>query len=83
MTLTVYSKANCPYCDMAKKFLQSKNINYVEAKIDQDPAAREFLLKEGHRSVPQIYQDGKLFVEDGFNGLSKLTEEQIHSKLGI
>ena len=83
MTITVYSKANCPYCDMAKKFLQNKNINYTEARIDQDSAAREFLLKEGHRSVPQIYQDGKLFVEGGFDGLSKLTEEQIQSKLGV
>ena len=83
MTITVYSKANCPYCDMAKKFLQNKNINYTEARIDQDSAAREFLLKEGHRSVPQIYQDGKLFVEGGFDGLSKLTEEQIQSKLGL
>jgi hypothetical protein len=31
--------------------------------------------------VPQIYQDGKLFVEGGFTGLSKLTESQLKEKL--
>jgi len=38
-------------------------------------------MSEGHRTVPQIYQDGKLFVEGGFQGLSKLTEDQLKEKL--
>ena len=83
MTLTVYSKAGCPSCDMAKKYLQEKNINYTEVRIDTDATARQFLLTEGHRSVPQIYQDGKLFVQGGFDGLRALTEEQLTEKLGI
>ena len=38
-------------------------------------------MSQGHRTVPQIYQDGKLFVEGGFTGLSKLTESQLKEKL--
>jgi hypothetical protein len=32
--------------------------------------------------VPQIYRDGKLFVEGGFQGLAKLTDEQLNEMLG-
>lgn len=73
--ITVYSKNNCPYCVQAKNLLQLKGIEYEEVKIDETPEAREFVLAEGHRTVPQIYQDGKLLVEGGFQGLKKQSEE--------
>ena len=79
--LTVYSKANCPFCDQAKNLLKLKNIQYEEIRVDQVPEAREFIMAEGHRTVPQIYKDGKVFVEGGFQGLSKLTEDQIKEKI--
>jgi glutaredoxin len=81
--LTVYSKANCPFCDQAKNLLKLKNIAFEEVRVDQNPQAREFIVNAGHRTVPQIYQDGKLFVEGGFQGLSKLTEDQIKEKLSV
>lgn len=73
--ITVYSKNNCPYCVQAKNLLQLKGIEYQEVKIDETPAAREFMMAAGHRTVPQIYQDGKLLVEGGFQGLKKQSEE--------
>jgi glutaredoxin 3 len=79
--LTVYSKNHCPFCDQAKALLKNKNIPYEEVKIDESPEAREFIVTEGHRTVPQIYKDGKLFVEGGFNGLRKLNEDQLKAAL--
>lgn len=79
--LTVYSKANCPFCDQAKGLLKLKNIQFEEVRVDLVPEAREFIVAEGHRTVPQIYKDGKVFVEGGFQGLSKLTEDQLKEKL--
>ena len=79
--LTLYSKKNCPFCVQASNYLKSKGIGFVEVKVDEDFQAREFILKEGHRTVPQIYFQKKLFVEGGFTGLSKLTEDQIKEKL--
>jgi glutaredoxin 3 len=73
--ITVYSKNNCPYCVQAKNLLQLKGIEYEEVKIDESTEAREFVLGQGHRTVPQIYQDGKLLVEGGFQGLQKQSEE--------
>jgi len=73
--ITVYSKNNCPYCEQAKGLLKLKGIDFKVVKIDEDSAAREFMLSEGHRTVPQIYQDGKLLVEGGYTGLAKQSPE--------
>lgn len=73
--ITVYSKNNCPFCDQAKNLLKLKGIDYSEIKIDEDPTAREFVLSKGHRTVPQIYQDGELLVEGGFQGLQRQSNE--------
>jgi glutaredoxin 3 len=75
--LTVYSKNHCPFCDQAKALLKNKDIPFEEIKIDEDNTAKDFILAEGHRTVPQIYKDGKVFVEGGFNGLRKLTEDEL------
>ena len=75
--ITVYSKNNCPYCVNAKQFLQSKNINYQEVNIENDAQARAFILEQGHKSVPQIYVGDRLLVSGGWQGLSKLTTEEI------
>jgi glutaredoxin len=73
--LTVYSKNNCPFCVKAKHLLETKGVAYTEVKIEETPEAREFVVAEGHRTVPQIYKDGKLLVEGGFHGLEKQDEE--------
>ena len=79
--LTVYSKNHCAFCDQAKALLTSKNIPFEEVKIDENADASSFIVSEGHRTVPQIYKDGALFVEGGFNGLRKLTEDQLKAAL--
>jgi hypothetical protein len=80
--ITVYSKNNCPYCVQTKKLLDLKGVTYQEVKIDEDPVAREFILAEGHRTVPQIYQDNKLLVEGGFQGLSRQLPEFFNTLKG-
>jgi len=51
----VYSSANCSYCTRAKQLLESKGIEYQEIRIDQDEKAREKMMVEGRRTVPQIF----------------------------
>lgn len=79
--LKIYSKTVCPFCVNAKNFLTAKGIAFEEVNIEQNEEAREFLKAQGHRSVPQIYHNGKLFVEGGFQGLSRLTKEDIETKI--
>jgi glutaredoxin 3 len=73
--IVVYSKEHCPFCVQAKNLLKLKGVEFEEVKIDADPTAREFVLSEGHRTVPQIYKDGKLLVEGGYQGLAKQNED--------
>jgi glutaredoxin 3 len=79
--LTVYSKKNCPFCDKAKHLLNTKGVAYEEVNIEHDELAREFLRESGHRTVPQLYIGDQLFVEGGFTGLAKLSDDELKQRL--
>ena len=81
--LIVYSKSNCPFCDKAKHLLTTKNIEFKTVNIEEDLNSREWLIAQGHRAVPQIYKDDQLFVEGGYQGLAKLSDEELFNKLGV
>ena len=70
--VTVYSKNMCGYCTMAKNWLNGKGIAYKEINIDHETSAREFVISEGHRTMPQIYVDGKSI--GGYQQLIQLNE---------
>jgi glutaredoxin len=80
--LTVYSKNNCPFCEKTKHLLTTKGIEFKTVMIDEDLEAREWLIGQGHRSAPQIYKGDDLFVEGGYQGLIKLSDEALFNKLG-
>ena len=48
----------CGYCVQAKNLLKNKGIEFEEINIEEKPEAREFVISEGHRTMPQIYVDG-------------------------
>lgn len=79
--LKVYSKTNCPACDKAKALLKHYDVPYEEFLIDKSSEAKEFVLSEGHRQVPQLYYKDKLFVQGGYLGLVKMTEDEIKAIL--
>ena len=81
--ITLYSKTVCPYCVNAKNYLRAKEIPFREINIEQDDLGREFILAEGHRTVPQIYYGGKLLVEGGWTGLSKMSADEIQSEMEL
>ena len=75
--LTVYTKNNCSFCMMAKSLLENKGIDFETINIEEDEDARDFVISEGHRTMPQIYENGELYVEGGFQGLRKKLQEEI------
>ena len=81
--ITVYSKTVCPYCVNAKNYLRSKNIEFTEINIEENDEAREFIQAQGHRTVPQIYFQGKVLVEGGWQGLSKMSREDILNEIEL
>lgn len=77
--ITLYTKDHCPYCDGAKSLLKSWNEDFTEVDIMEE-GVRDFLIGEGHKTMPQIYFEGKLLVEGGYTGLSKVSYEQLQEK---
>jgi glutaredoxin 3 len=72
----LYTTPTCPYCTMAKKFLDDNGIKYKEFNIVEDKAAREEMKNKCHSlAVPTICFDGEVLV--GFN------EAQLREKLGL
>ena len=70
MEVKVYTKDHCPFCNMAKTLLKSKNINYSEI----DVSAKDFDFdglkeKTKHKTVPQIFIDEKFI--GGFTELKQ------------
>jgi len=82
--ITVYTKNNCGFCMMGKAMLSKYGYQYTEINIEEDTDAMEFIISQGHKTMPQFYQDGDLFVEGGFSGLKLFLESETidTSKLG-
>ena len=54
--IIIYSTLICPYCNAAKQLLKSKDLDYLEIRVDQDRQQRQVMMeKSGRTSVPQIF----------------------------
>jgi glutaredoxin-like YruB-family protein len=63
MNVIVYSTPTCPYCKLAKEFLEEKGIKYSEINVAADPsAANDMVKKSGQMGVPVIEIDGAIIV---------------------
>lgn len=72
--LTLYSKTNCPNCVKLKTQLNMWNVQFEEVNIEKNMNAKNFVIDQGHRSVPVLY-DGLTNIE--INNLTKLKLQQI------
>jgi glutaredoxin len=72
--LTIYTKDDCPFCDRAKALLESRGIEYTTVNVGIRTEAREFLVDQGLRSVPQVF-NGTTLIPGGYQGLVAQTEE--------
>jgi glutaredoxin len=78
--ITVYSKPNCPFCERAKQLLENREVKYQVIDVSLDTDAREFLLEQGLRSVPQIYR-GTTLIPGGYQGLAGLSEDEFNKQV--
>jgi glutaredoxin 3 len=70
--IIIYSTPMCGYCKMAKEYLASKGIPFVEVDVSMDQAKQqEMIKKSGQYGVPVIDVDGKVII--GFDK-NKLNE---------
>lgn len=74
--LTIYSKNNCGYCVQAKTMCKSHDIPFEEINIEEDATAYDFIISEGHRTMPQVYINGEL-LEGGYTGMKAIGPDEL------
>ena len=76
--VTVYSTKNCPYCRMAKAFLDKHGVPYEGIDVGEDPdAAKKMIELSGQRGVPVIIVDDEVIVGFDSQRLNDLFGETI------
>ncbi|MDO5027909.1 MAG: glutaredoxin family protein [Bacillota bacterium] len=58
----VYSSSTCPYCTLAKDYLNEKGVEFEERNISTSREAREELMAKGHTGVPVVIIDNEEIV---------------------
>lgn len=60
LTVTVYSKDNCPNCVAAKALLKQKNLEFAEFDVQQPGVLVNLLSRYPEaRQMPQIFFNGQ------------------------
>ncbi len=60
--VVVYTSNTCPYCTLAKDYLEEKGVSYTEKNVQTDKTARQELMNMGHMGVPVVVIDGEEIV---------------------
>lgn len=75
MAVKVYSTPTCPYCKMAKTYLEEKNVAFEDVDVSADATGRdEMIKKSGQMGVPVIDVEGEIIVgfdKERLDGLLK------------
>ena len=57
MTITVYTKPNCPQCEATKRQLTRQGLDFNVIDLTQDPAALDTLRAAGFMQAPVVMTD--------------------------
>ena len=77
MNIKVYGADWCSDCVNAKKFLNSKGIEFEYIDITDDEQAIAFVeqVNNGRRLIPTLVINGTIHTNPGINGLMKILAE--------
>ncbi len=67
MSLEVYTKPNCPYCDKARDYYKENNIEFTEYDAQNNKENQEKMLaySSGDLTVPVIVENGE-YIQSGW-----------------
>ena len=64
--ITVYGTSACPFCTLAKQYLDKKKVKYRDVDVSKNhEKAHEMIEKSGQMGVPVIDINGMIII--GFN----------------
>lgn len=59
MMWKIYTAEWCDWCKKVKAALALRGIDFEEADVDKDMTARAEFQAAGHKTLPQIYHNGR------------------------
>jgi glutaredoxin len=67
MSIVLYVKPNCPYCQQARDHYNKNGIRFIEHDAQNDPRRQAEMLEYsgGDPTVPTIVENGR-FVQSGW-----------------
>lgn len=67
LSLVIYTKPGCPYCQQARDYYDSKGTSFIDrdAQTNLEYRAEMFKYSGGDPTVPCIVQDGK-YIQSGW-----------------
>jgi alkyl hydroperoxide reductase subunit F len=80
--VTVYSTKNCPYCRMAKVFLDKHGVPYESIDVGENTdAAKKMIDLSGQRGVPVILVDDEVIIGFDSQRLNDLFGETVSGEV--
>ena len=58
--IILYTAPGCPWCHVAKNFLDEHRIEYIEKDVSNPDYATELIQKTGQTSIPVLDIDGQI-----------------------
>jgi len=79
--IEIYTKTICPYCNMAKKLLESKGQTWEEINLTEHPdRVDEMMVRaDGRMTVPEIFIDDQFI--GGYDDLAALEQKGVLNSL--
>lgn len=67
MSLVIYTKPDCPYCDKARNYYTENNIEFTEYDAQNDKVRQKEMLEYtgGDLTVPAIVENGE-YIQSGW-----------------
>ena len=77
MNIKVYGADWCSDCVTAKKFLNSKGVEfeYIDITDNEEAISLVEQINNGRRVIPTLMVDGVSYTNPGINGLMKILAE--------
>lgn len=57
--VTVYTKPNCVQCNMTKKYLDDRKVEYSIIDITKDSEALDKIINQGFKAAPVVDANGE------------------------
>lgn len=59
MKITLWTKPNCPQCDMTKRMFDKEGVQYQVKRLDKSPKATQRFIEMGFMAAPIVETDDR------------------------